>query len=204
MAEIEIVKFETMMELVPDSATVYKTWREVVRDYRVVGVRVHDARLVAAMLAHGIPNLLALNVQDFARYEGLIERFTRGPLSAWLARLCTNGDAAAPVVGLVEVGATRPVESHANTCENRLRGSCMQTTVNLPDALYRQSEALAASRGATVEQLIVDAIQKEVQSNLDRRDPVDQGGHEAELPVIRSARPGSLDLSDFDFDDLVA
>jgi predicted transcriptional regulator len=85
-----------------------------------------------------------------------------------------------------------------------LRGSCMQTTVNLPDALYRQSEALAASRGATVEQLIVDAIQKEVQSNLDRRDPVDQGGHEAELPVIRSARPGSLDLSDFDFDDLVA
>jgi hypothetical protein len=31
-AEIEIGKFETMMEFVPDSPAVYKTWREVVRD----------------------------------------------------------------------------------------------------------------------------------------------------------------------------
>ncbi len=40
----------------------------------------------------------------------------------------------------------------------------MHTTVNLPDALYKQSEALAAPRGATVEQLIVDAIEKECEA----------------------------------------
>jgi hypothetical protein len=36
----------------------------------------------------------------------------------------------------------------------------MQTTLNLPDALYQKSEALAASRGATVEQFIVEAAKK--------------------------------------------
>jgi len=30
------------------------------------------------------------------------------------------------------------------------------------------------------------------------------GGRDGELPVIRSKRPGTLDLSSFDFDDLLA
>lgn len=77
----------------------------------------------------------------------------------------------------------------------------METTVNLPDSLYRKSEALAASRGATVEQFIVEAVKKEVQGNLG---PGSYGDGEVELPVIRSKRPGTLDLSHFDFDDLLA
>jgi hypothetical protein len=78
----------------------------------------------------------------------------------------------------------------------------MQTAVNLPDFLYQQSEALAASRGATVEQFIVEAVNKEVQGNLRSDNPSAHGEHEVELPVIRSRRPGTLDLSHFDFDDL--
>ena len=77
----------------------------------------------------------------------------------------------------------------------------MQTTVNIPDCLYRMSERLAASRGATVEQFIVDAVEKEVQGDLGTETC---GGREVELPVIRSRRPGTLDLSQFDFDDLLA
>lgn len=38
----------------------------------------------------------------------------------------------------------------------------MQTIVNLPDSLYKKSKALAASRGATVEQFILEAVKKEV------------------------------------------
>jgi predicted nucleic acid-binding protein len=71
-AELEIVKFEGMMEFAADNAGVYERWRQLVRDYQVQGVQVHDARLVAAMLVHGIPNLLTLNVADFARYAGVI------------------------------------------------------------------------------------------------------------------------------------
>lgn len=80
----------------------------------------------------------------------------------------------------------------------------MQTTVNLPDSLYEKSEALAAARGSTVEQLIVEAVAKEVQGNRESDMPGVYGDREIELPVIRSRRPGSLDLSHFDFDELLA
>jgi predicted nucleic acid-binding protein len=34
----------------------------------VVGAKVHDARLVAAMNVHGVRRLLTFNAGDFARY----------------------------------------------------------------------------------------------------------------------------------------
>jgi len=77
----------------------------------------------------------------------------------------------------------------------------MQTTVNLPDSLYEKSEELAASRGATVEQFIVEAVEREVQGGLL---PDAYGDQEVALPVVRSRQPGALDLSQFDFDDLLA
>ncbi len=80
----------------------------------------------------------------------------------------------------------------------------MQTTVNLPDSLYQKSEQLAASRGATVEQFIVEAVKKEVQANVGSGISGAYGDGEVELPVIRSMQPGTLDLSHFDFDDLLA
>jgi len=78
----------------------------------------------------------------------------------------------------------------------------MQTTVNLPDSLYQKSEALAESRGTTVEQFIVEAVKKEVQGNPGAS--ASYGDREVDLPVIRSRRPGTLDLSSFDFDDLLS
>jgi hypothetical protein len=74
----------------------------------------------------------------------------------------------------------------------------MLTTVNLPDSLYLEIEALAAVRGATVEELIVEAVEKVVHADGTR------GNSDVELPVIRSKRPGTLDLSNFDFDGLLA
>jgi predicted nucleic acid-binding protein len=38
-------------------------------DYRVSGVQVHDARLVAAMHIHGVKRILTFNTKDFARYD---------------------------------------------------------------------------------------------------------------------------------------
>ena len=40
----------------------------------------------------------------------------------------------------------------------------MQTTVDLQDSLYQKSKTLAASRGATVQEFIVEAVAKEVQA----------------------------------------
>jgi hypothetical protein len=80
----------------------------------------------------------------------------------------------------------------------------MQTTVNLPDSLCQKSEALAVSRGSTVEQLIVEAVEKEVKSNLVAGVLGSCGDRDVELPIIASSRPGTMDLSNFDFDDLLA
>jgi hypothetical protein len=76
----------------------------------------------------------------------------------------------------------------------------MQTTVNVPDALFERSATVAASRGTTVEQLIVEAIAKEVGVCSFNS----SGNGQVELPVVSSKRPGTLDLSNFDFDDLLA
>ena len=80
----------------------------------------------------------------------------------------------------------------------------MQTIVNLPDPLYQKTEALAASRGSTMEQFIVEAVKKEVQGDLGSGTSGSFGDREVDLPVIRSTRPGALDLSHFDFDELLA
>jgi predicted nucleic acid-binding protein len=37
----------------------------------VIGTKVHDAYLVAAMKAYGITRILTFNTRDFARYDGV-------------------------------------------------------------------------------------------------------------------------------------
>ena len=42
----------------PDTAAVFDEWRQLMALHKVVGKPAHDARLVAAMLAHGLTHLL--------------------------------------------------------------------------------------------------------------------------------------------------
>ena len=62
---------EGTFRLLPDNERVHAEWRRMVTAHSAAGVKVHDARLVAAMLAHGVPQLLTLNDRDFARYPGI-------------------------------------------------------------------------------------------------------------------------------------
>jgi predicted nucleic acid-binding protein len=55
--------------LLPENGRVHAEWRRLVVAFGVSGVQVHDARLVAAMLANGISQLLTLNDRDFQRYS---------------------------------------------------------------------------------------------------------------------------------------
>ena len=43
------------------------------REVLVGGSQIHDANIVATMLAHGERRLLTFNVADFRRFEGRIE-----------------------------------------------------------------------------------------------------------------------------------
>lgn len=71
-ADHEAQLVETRLDFVPDTAAVHEHWRRLVVEYQVSGRQVHDARLVAVMLAHDISRLLTLNVGDFKRYGKLI------------------------------------------------------------------------------------------------------------------------------------
>ena len=62
---------ESQFLLLRDNGRIHAEWRRLVVAYSVAGVQVHDARLVAAMLAHNVPRLLTLNDRDFARYGGI-------------------------------------------------------------------------------------------------------------------------------------
>ena len=55
--------------LLSDERRIFRFWRELVSRYEVQGKNAHDARLVAAMLRHGVAEILTFNSADFARFS---------------------------------------------------------------------------------------------------------------------------------------
>ena len=62
---------ERSFTFLADTEAVYHEWRRLVVQYGILGVQVHNARLAAAMRAHGISEILTLNAGDFARFAGI-------------------------------------------------------------------------------------------------------------------------------------
>lgn len=65
----ELTKLERMFTILSDSSAIYPEWRRLVTVHSVMGVQVHDTRLVAAMLVHGITHILTFNTSDFKRFS---------------------------------------------------------------------------------------------------------------------------------------
>jgi hypothetical protein len=74
----------------------------------------------------------------------------------------------------------------------------MRTTVDLPDPLFRRTKAIAALRGSTLKDLIVQAVEKEVNGQTQEQ------GERVKFPLVRMPKGKKVDLSGFDFDDLLA
>jgi predicted nucleic acid-binding protein len=68
LALAEVVKIERILMLLPDTPAIYNEWRRLVVQHGVIGSKVHDARLVAAMNVHGVDRMLTFNTGDFSRY----------------------------------------------------------------------------------------------------------------------------------------
>src|SRR5437870_2189815 len=62
---------ESGFNLLRDNEQVHEEWRRLVRKYSILGVRVYDARLVAAIRVHAVTHLLTFNERDFARYADI-------------------------------------------------------------------------------------------------------------------------------------
>jgi hypothetical protein len=76
----------------------------------------------------------------------------------------------------------------------------MRTTIDVPDTLFRKAKATAALRGSTMKELVVRALEREVEAEKQH----EHKGRAAKLPVMIWKGKKKLDLSDFDFDDLLA
>jgi predicted nucleic acid-binding protein len=68
----EVTRLKSLFPLLIDTNQVFIQWERLVNQYQVKGVNVHDARLVAVMLAHQIQSILTFNVDDFQRYSSEI------------------------------------------------------------------------------------------------------------------------------------
>jgi predicted nucleic acid-binding protein len=62
-AEEELRKIETLFTRLPELPEFYVQWRILVTTHAVSGKKVHDTRLVAAMLAHGVTQYTSPHIQ---------------------------------------------------------------------------------------------------------------------------------------------
>lgn len=76
----------------------------------------------------------------------------------------------------------------------------MRTTIELPESVYQQSAQIAHLKGFSVEELIVRSLERA----LEAEPSTPRQSKPVALPLISSSYPGTLDLTDFDFDDLLA
>jgi len=74
----------------------------------------------------------------------------------------------------------------------------MRTTIEIPDELFRHVKASAALRGMTLKDLVIQAIEREYNNNPPKKRPT------TKLPVLPWKGKKKLDLSKFNFDDLLS
>jgi hypothetical protein len=74
----------------------------------------------------------------------------------------------------------------------------MRTTIDIPDETYKDLRILAAERGESIRQLVLDGIRLIQQRN---QQPVRK---KFVVPVIPSKRPGTLHLTNEEIDELIS
>jgi predicted nucleic acid-binding protein len=70
VADVQV--FQSQFTIAEDSAAVTSHLSNLLTAVACGGKQVHDANIVATMLAHGIPKLLTHNVADFNRFSAYI------------------------------------------------------------------------------------------------------------------------------------
>jgi predicted nucleic acid-binding protein len=68
----EVEQIVSQFPLLEETQEIFTHWLNYVTANKVMGKRVHDARLIAVMLAHGVTHLLTFNTDDFRNKEGIV------------------------------------------------------------------------------------------------------------------------------------
>ena len=81
LAEAELSSIKKLFNFLNDTQAVYAEWERLVLRYAVAGKNAHDARIVAAMVVHGITQLLTFNTDDFKRFPDIVVLTPAGVLN---------------------------------------------------------------------------------------------------------------------------
>ena len=68
----DVRRFAQLFEIAEDSSTATAKLLELLQRIPTAGKQIHDANIVATMLANGIRRLVTFNLADFRRFEPLI------------------------------------------------------------------------------------------------------------------------------------
>jgi len=74
----------------------------------------------------------------------------------------------------------------------------MRTTIDIPDETYRDLKIKAAREETTVRLIVLRGIERELEGAGERP------ARKLQLPLIRSSRPGTLNLTNEQVDELTA
>lgn len=76
----------------------------------------------------------------------------------------------------------------------------MRTTIDLPDATFRQLKVLAAREGSSLKEVVLRAVDAELHRSGQpaRQEAV------RDLPVIPSKRPGTMNFTNAEIDEILA
>lgn len=74
----------------------------------------------------------------------------------------------------------------------------MRTTIDIPDAMYRQLRMRAASEGRSAKALILEGVEQVLTSR-----PA-ASNRRVTLPIVRSRRPGALRIDDARIYDVIS
>ena len=64
----EIERLSELFPLLPETPAVFEEWLRIVTERKVVGKKLHDARIAALLNIHGITHILTFNSGDFKNY----------------------------------------------------------------------------------------------------------------------------------------
>jgi predicted nucleic acid-binding protein len=70
----EVEQLQNKFPILSDSPLIFSNWLTLATTHDVKGKQVHDTRLVAVMMAHGITHLLTFNTDDFRRFPNITLR----------------------------------------------------------------------------------------------------------------------------------
>ncbi|MGA2229542.1 MAG: type II toxin-antitoxin system VapC family toxin [Tepidisphaeraceae bacterium] len=70
-AKLEVERVKRSFVLLADSPALLNEWEHLVVAHNCKGKSSHDARIIAAMITHGVDHLLTFNAGDFGRYANI-------------------------------------------------------------------------------------------------------------------------------------